>query len=219
VAFGAYWLAVGELGRLFNLPLTPPALWGGALFGLALALPYGFRLVFGGGLVALLVALSGSAFYSAGVSWRAGIEHPEVLTASAFALSALSTSFARVHPGFAPVARVVAFGLGFAGLLALSSTGSLSLLPFRPAIVEGAYQALMLVACVGVLWFAIRRGWRESVYLAAGALTLFLFVRFVDWFWASLPRDVFFLLLAGIAFAWLFALRRLRARLVPLDAA
>jgi hypothetical protein len=51
------------------------------------------------------------------------------------------------------------------------------------------------------------------VYIAAAALTLFIFIRFVDWFWDALPRFVFFFLLAAAAFAWLLVLRRLRTRL------
>jgi hypothetical protein len=60
----------------------------------------------------------------------------------------------------------------------------------------------------------VRRHWPETVYIAAVALTIFLFGRFVDWFWDAIPRFVFFLLLAAMAFAWLLALRRLRTRLV-----
>jgi uncharacterized membrane protein len=59
----------------------------------------------------------------------------------------------------------------------------------------------------------IRKQWLETVYLSAAALTLFLLVRFVDWFWTALPRYVFFSLLALMAFVWLIALRRLRQRL------
>src|SRR5262245_39193251 len=68
-AFGTYWLAVVTLGQLLDVPLTPPAIWGGALFGLALALPYGFRVILGSALVALLVALGGSVFQASGMPW------------------------------------------------------------------------------------------------------------------------------------------------------
>jgi hypothetical protein len=76
----------------------------------------------------------------------------------------------------------------------------------------------MLLIGMTALVIGIRKQWQETVYIAAAALTVFVFIRFVDWFWDALPRFVFFLLLAAIAFAWLLALRRLRSRLSALEA-
>ena len=218
VAFGTYWLAVFVLSELVNVPVTPPALWGGALFGVALALPYGFRVVFGAALLALLLALSGSVFQGAGMPWTLAFEFPEIITAAAFLLVLVSSRLGDVHYSFAAVTRGVAFSVGFMGLLVLSSEGSASLLPTPSRVSELIYQGLTLLACTVTLILAIRRQRLESVYIAAGALTIFLFIRFVDWFWDLLPRYVFFFMLAAVAFAWLFALRRVRARLAGVDA-
>jgi hypothetical protein len=212
-AFGTYWLAVATLGQLLNVPLTPPAVWGGALFGIALALPYGFRLILAGGLAALLVALAGSGFQAAGIPWTAAIEFPEIITAAAFALAAIAPRLRPIDPSFAAVTRVVGFGVGFLGLLVLSSAGRTSLLPTAGRISELIYQGVMLLASVIMLALAIRKQWLETVYVSAAALTIFLFVRFVDWFWDAVPRYLFFLLLTATAFGWLLALRRLRGRL------
>jgi hypothetical protein len=211
-AFGCYWLAVIELSGLLNIPLAPPALWGGALFGIALALPYRFRLIFGGGLVALLVALAGTAFQAAGIPWTAIAEFPEVITVAALALTLIAPHMRPLDPSFAAVTRIVAFGMAFLGLLILSSSGRASVLPLQTRVAEFVYQALMLLLCVGTLTVAIRKQWLETVYLTAAALTLFLFGRFIDWFWGAFPRYVFFLLLAAVAFGWLLALRKLRGR-------
>lgn len=212
-AFGTYWLAVGELSVLLNVPLTPPAIFGGALFGLGLALPYGFRLIFAGGLVALLVAVAGMAFQVAGMPWVLTAEHPEVLTLTALLLALLAPRLQPVNPPFAAVLRVVTLAIGFLGLLLLSTAGRASVLPLPAAVIQAIYQAVMLVLCVAALVVGVRKQWMETVYVSAGALTLFLFVRFVDWFWEALPRYLFFLLLAAIAFGWLLVLRRLRHRL------
>jgi hypothetical protein len=107
----------------------------------------------------------------------------------------------------------VAFSVGFLGLLLLSSAGSASLLPTPARVTELIYQGVILLATLLALIIGIRRHWRETVHIAAGALTIFLFGRFVDWFWDAVPRFVFFLLLAAIAIAWLLALRRIRTRL------
>jgi hypothetical protein len=213
VAFGTYWLAVIELSALVNVPLTPVAVWGGALFGVTLAVPYGFRVIFAGALVALLVALSGSIFQTAGMPWTLVPEFPEILVAAALLLATTAAWFAWPQRSFAPVARGVGLVVGFLGLLALSSAAPASLLPTTGRITEGIYQVVMLVTGTAALVIGIRRQWLETVSIAATALTVFIFVRFVDWFWDALPRFVFFLLLAAIAFAWLLALRRLRSRL------
>ncbi|HUE88867.1 MAG TPA: hypothetical protein VMO26_22545 [Vicinamibacterales bacterium] len=213
-AYGTYWLAIFVLGELLNVPIPAAALWGGTLFGLALALPYGFRVVLGVALVAFLLALSGSVFQAAGVPWTAAIEFPEPLTAAAFLLLIMAPRFGAIHRSFAGVTRAVAFSVGFLGLLLLSSAGPASLLPTPARVSELIYQGVILLASTTALTVGIRRRWRETVYLAAGALTVFLLGRFVDWFWDAVPRFVFFLLLAGTAFAWLLTLRRLRTRLV-----
>jgi hypothetical protein len=217
VAFGTYWLAVFVLSDLLNLPVTPPALWGGALFGVALALPYGFRVIFGAGMFTSLVALAGSIFQAADMPWTLVPEFPEIITSAAFLFALAAPRLAgRRHP-LTPVIRGVAFGVGFAGLLLLSTAGPASLLPTPSHITEWIYQALMLIVSAIVLTISVRKQWLESMYIAAGALTMFLLIRFVDWFWDALPRFVFFLVLAAVAFAWLLALRRLRARVTAAE--
>lgn len=213
VAYGTFWLAVFMLSQLLDVPVTPPAIWAGALFGVSLALPYGFRLVLGVALLTLLVAFAGSVFQVAGVPWTATAEHLDIITAAALVLAGASGPLAAINPSFAVVGRVVGLATGLVGLLVLSSIGHISLLTSSARVSEVVYQAITLVLCVTLLLVAIRKQWSETVYIVAGALTIFLFLRFVDWFWTSVPRYIFFLLLAALAFGWLLALRRLRSRL------
>jgi hypothetical protein len=212
-AMGTYWVAVGELSALLNVPLTPLTIWGGALFGVTLAMPYGFRVVLAVGLAALLVAISGTLFQTAGIPWTAIVEFPEFITVAAFMMAALAPLLHGVDRTFPAVARGVGFAVGFLGLLMLSASGRISLLPTSANVSTVVYQTVMLVACLATLVVATRKQWFESVYVSAGALTVFLLLRFVDWFWDRFPRYLFFLLLAALAIAWLIALRRLRARL------
>jgi hypothetical protein len=212
VAYGTFWLAVGVLADLTNIPLTTHVIWAGVLFGVALALPYGFRLVLAASLVALVVAVSGSFFQGAGVPWTVALEKFDVTAGVAFAVTLLARPLGRVDAAFAPTTRVTGLVGGFAGLLLLSSSGQASLVPVADGTIEAVYQAIMLVATVTALVFGVRRGWRDTVRVGAVALTLFLLVRYVDWFWDALPPYVFFFGLAALAFGWLLALRRLRAR-------
>lgn len=213
LAFATYWLAVFVLSSLLNVPVTTPALWGGALFGAALALPYGFRLIFGASLVAMLTALSGSVFEAAGAPWTVVPEFPEIITAAAFMLLIAAARVGLLHPAFAAVTRGVSLTVGFLGLLVLSVAGPASLLPVSAPVSELIYQAVLLLTSTLVLVLSVRRQWLESAYIAAVALTVFIFSRFFDWFWDLMPRFVFFLLLAAIAFGWLLALGRMRRRL------
>jgi uncharacterized membrane protein len=144
--------------------------------------------------------------------WTHVVEFPEILTAAAFLLTVVAPRLQQVRPSFGAVTRSVALGVGFIGLLMLSSIGQISLLPTPRHVSALIYQAVMLLATVVTLFVAIRRRWVEAVYIAAAALTMFLFIRYIDWFWDALPRFVFFLVLATVAFAWLLTLRRLRAR-------
>ncbi len=213
VAYGTFWLAVVVLSAALNLPVTPLALWAGVVFGLALALPYGFRVILGAALAVLPVALAGSIFQSAGIAWTETASRPEVPALAALGTTALAPRLMLVHQNFGGVTRLVGLGLGLSGLLVLTVLGGASLLPLSNAAVEVVYQAAMLVLCVAILVVSVRRHWSETVALTAVMLTVFLLTRFVDWFWDALPRYVFFLVLAAIAFGWLLALRRLRTRL------
>jgi uncharacterized membrane protein len=213
VGYGTYWLAVGVLSETLNIPIAPPWIWGGALFGVALALPYRFRLILGIGLLSLIVAIAGTIFQAAGYPWTDIVQHLDVLTATAFASVVLAPRLAELDRPFGAVARAVGCGVGLLGLLIMSTAGGLSLLPAGAETRKIIYQAAMLIVCVTLLVIGIRRTWNEVVHLTAVALTMFLLVRFVDWFWETLPGYVFFSILAAIAFAWLLVLRRIRGRL------
>jgi hypothetical protein len=213
VAYGTFWLAVKVVGDLVNIPLTPFVIWAGVLFGLALALPYGFRLILAGALVALVLAVGGSMFQAAGIPWNQAVETPDVVTGTSFGLLLLAPHLARVHRSFAATTRLTALILGFLGLLTLSTFGEMSLLPASNWAVQMFYQVVMLVAGVAALVVGVRCRLSEVVRVAATALTIFLLVRFVDWFWDALPAYVFFFVLAALAFGWLLAMRRIRTRL------
>jgi uncharacterized membrane protein len=160
----------------------------------------------------LTVTVAGSVFQAAGIPWTAALEYPELLTLGGFGVALLAPQLSAVRAEFGSVARLTGLAVAFTCLLALSSYGSMSLAPLSSRYAEAFYQAVMLVASVAVLAVAIWRRWNETTNLAAAVLTIFLFNRFVDWFWDVLPRYVFFLVLAGVAFAWFVALRRVRTR-------
>ena len=213
VAYGTFWLAIYVLHDLVNLPLSPIPIWAAVLFGLALALAYGFRVILAAALVALAVALAGSMFQAAGIPWTIAFERPDLGTFLSFGLLILGPHLARVDASFGPTTRLTALVLGFAGVLLLSNVGDMSLFPASTTTVQIFYQVVMLVATVAALIVGVRRQMSETVRTAATALSLFLLIRFIDWFWDALPAYVVFFVLAALAFGWLLVLRRIRGRL------
>lgn len=213
VAYGTFWLALVVLSDSLNIPLSPPWIWAAVFFGLGLSLPYHFRLILAATLMTLIVAIAGTIFQAQGLLWTAIFEHFDLLMIAAFASTLLAPYVGQLYSGFAPVTRLVGFGIGLIALLIVSTFGGASLLPLGNRTTELVYQAIMLAVCVALIVAGIRKRWTETVYLAAGALTVFLIVRYVDWFWDAVPSYVFFAILAAIAFAWLLVLRRVRSRL------
>jgi hypothetical protein len=217
VAYGTFWLAVGALGWTLNIPPTPSRIWAGAVFGFALALPYGFRIVLGVALLALILAPAASLFQSSGVPWDEAFRRPEPLAFAAFSVTLLASRLRQIERGFAVITRLVGFGIGLLAMLVLSLSGAATLLPMSVTVAEAFYQVAMFVVSVALISAGIRRRWTETVNLAAVMLTLFLLTRFLDWFWNLLPRFAFFLILALLAFVWLWILRRVRARIVEVQ--
>jgi hypothetical protein len=212
VAYGTFWLAVGVLSWRLNIPVTPLFIWAGVVFGFALALPYRFRLVLALALATLAVAMAATMFSVARIEWPELFNRLDLLMFSGFSLLLLAGPLMQLDRAFAAVTRLVAFAIGFVTLLVLSASGSSSAAPMDARVIEAIYQAIMLVGCVATLVVAIRHRWDETVALVSVVFALFLLIRYVDWFWDLLPRYLFFLTLAALAFASLMALRRMRSR-------
>ena len=213
VAYGTFWLAIVVLTDLVNLPLTPIPIWAAVLFGLGLALAYGFRVILAAALVALVVALAGSMFQSAGILWTTAFDKPDLGTFLSFGLLLFAPYLARVDRSFGPTTRLTALLMGFTGLLLLANIGDMSLFPASNTTVQIFYQVVMLVATSAALVIGVRCQMSETVRTAATALSLFLLIRFIDWFWDALPAYAFFFALAALAFGWLLVLRRIRGRM------
>ena len=112
--------------------------------------------------------------------------------------------------GFESAARHTGLVLWLGSLLLLSNARGFSLLAFDPSTSLAVYQVVFVVVALALLWRALRAGDGPGVTIVAGMLALFLFVRYVDWFWDLLPAWAFFLVIAAAAFASIGLLRRVR---------
>jgi hypothetical protein len=215
VACATTWLALVMTARLLDLPFSVLLFWPGILSGMAIALSYGFRLVFAVSLVATIVALAGAFFASAGVPWLHAIARLEPLMATALIVAVAASHVEPAGEGFGTAARIVGLSMGLGSLFLISANGSLTLLPVQAVTAERLYQAVVPIASVACIWIGLRWRQRETVLIASMVLAVFLLIRYIDWFWDVVPAWAFFLVLAVLAFSALALLRRLRARMEP----
>lgn len=210
VACGAFVLQTIMVGALFNTRGSPHALAAWCAFALAVALPYGLVLPFAAAVVAGVCYGAALITMALGASWRSFIEHPETVMAAA-AVAYVMWPWPPRH--LEAWHRGSALVMGLAPLLALSTFEARSLLPLGDRMAEVFYQLGSAVLAALVVTIGIKRARAETVVIGAIFGGLFLLGRFFDWWWDWMPKYLFFLLLATVALAWLWLLRRFRRRL------
>lgn len=215
VALGTAWVAIVLTADLLDLPFSALLLWPGTFFGLAVALSYGFRLVLALALGSLAVAVASVFFVAGGVPWPTLVERLEPLTGAGFLLVTMAPRLGPAGEGVEETTRITGLAIALGGLLALATAHGTSLLAFDPSTTLLVYQALMLIVSLAVLSQRLRAGDRAGTMVATVALALFLFIRYLDWFWSRVPAWAFFLILAVLAFASIAWLRRLRGQVAP----
>jgi uncharacterized membrane protein len=214
VAFAAFVANLSILGAIFNMAPTPNALavWG--LFGLALAYHFGIRLVLAAGLVSMLGWVMAAANSWRGWWWVEFERRPEDLMLAGLLLAVIPL-FAKDarHPDFPAVYRLAGTITLFLMMLFLSAQGQHSYLPFEETTVEHFYQMFGLVAAAAAVWIGIRQGWTGVVNTGTAFFTIFLFVRLTNWWWAWMPKYLFFLLIGLVALGLVAVFKRLRGRM------
>ena len=210
----AFILDVSVVGVIFNMRPTPFAfaLW--AAFALAVAYAYGLRLLLAGGLVMAMLFVCMLAARAAGVDLGAAIARPEPMSlAGGLAFAAASLPVNRRRPGFPATWRLTCTTAILLPIVFLSTWPQVfSYLPWPERVTGPMYDVAGFALGAGAVWAGVRRGWREVTQAAAGFLVIFVFAKCFDWWWAWMPRYLFFLLLGGLAVGTLVILGRLRAR-------
>ena len=207
VACGAFVTQTILFADIFNLPSSPHALLLWALFAIAIAWPWRFVLPFGLGVLSLVCYLAALAFWLSGIAWNEMLGKPEP---SMVAALLLLPGASRVPRELAAAGRSVLLVLTLGPLLLLSGIADLSLLGWSASSIRVMYQVAAALAAVTVIASGVRRSRDEVIVIGALFAGAFLLTRFVDWWWDWMPRYLFFLLLAAVALAWIWALRVLR---------
>lgn len=211
IAMTCFVLDLGMLGSIFNITPSPNALLAWGVFAFILAYAFDLRLLLAAGIVCVGAWIAARTGMVAGRQWGAFIESPEnffLPAIVAFAVPFLRTH--RRHALFPAVYRAVALVAVFIAILALGTDGRLSYMEVDRAWLESTYQWIGFLSSAGVVWLGVRRGWTECVNVGTAAFVVFLFVKFVDWWWETMPRYLFFFVIGLTAVLILLLLRRLR---------
>jgi hypothetical protein len=209
------------LGATFNQMHSVWELLAWGAFAMILADGYRLPLLRVVGLVLLAAFVNALLAERAGTYWPTSLDHPEGLIPAGVLLLALRLFVARrMRPGFAAIDRVLGLIFLLFPMILLAITGSMSYLPFDPDHISVGYQILGFAVSAGAIALGVARRFRDFVYCGALFFVVFLYLKFVQWWWDWMPKYLFFLIVALTAMGVLWALKRLRAAVTvgPLEA-
>jgi len=211
LASASFMLAVTVIGGIYNMPSSPMALIPWGAFTLALGLGFRFPLLTLAGALALTVGIAGLPLSLLGMSWTPDNGRFErYVVAGKLAMAAPVLWRGRLAFEDAESIRLAGLLVAAMAVIACSSSGDLSLLPFSRGVTEGIYDVAGFVGGAAALWIGLRNGWRWTARAAGGFLVLFTYTKAFDWWWELLPNYLFFLVLAAIAILALVVLRQIR---------
>lgn len=211
LAFTAFVLNVGLVGDIFNLAPSKEVLLVYAVYALLLAYACGLRLLLVAGIACGVAYLSARMGAGSGLYWLGVGERPERFFPVALLLFLVPRFFdQRAHAGFAETYRVAALLTLLLPMLVLAHWGESSYLEVDPDLVGGAYQVLGFVASAAGVGFGLRQGRPEVTNTSIVFFAIFLYTKFFDWWWESMPKYLFFLVVGLTAVLLLLVLARLR---------
>ena len=212
VAFACFVLNVVMLGQIFNITPSDLAFVSWAALALLLAYACDLRLLLAAGILCIMAFVSARVGTWCGLYWLSFGERPENFFVSAAILFLVPQVIRHDRfAGFAAIYRVFALLALFLPMLVLANWGRVSYLDFDADIIEGGYQVLGFVLSAAFMWLGARRGWREVTNTAMTFFVIFLYTKLFDWWWETMPKYLFFLILGLTAVLFLMMLRRLRS--------
>lgn len=215
VTFACFALNLIMLGQILNIAPSDKALLPWAALAILLAYRCDLRLMLVAGLLCLAAFVAARAGTFSGMYWLHFGERPEnFLPAAVLAFWLPSWIDQRRFQGFAATYRIFALLALLLPILVLANWGQISYLHWHTATIETMYQVAGFMLSAGAIWLGIRRGWNEVINTGVVFFVLFLYTKFLDWWWDWMPKYVFFLILALTAIVLLTVFMRLRGLLV-----
>ena len=212
VAFASFVLNIAMLGQIFNITPSDKALLPWAAFALMLAYACDLRLLLVAGILCLVAYVAARAGTWTGMYWIYFGERPENFFLPAAVLFFIPQFIRHDRfPGFAAIYRIFGLLTLFLPVLVLANWGQLSYLDVDRHVLQAAYQLFGFVGTAAVIWFGARRQWPEVINTGVTLFAIFLYTKFFDWWWDSMPKYLFFMVLGLTAILLLLVFRRLRA--------
>jgi len=212
VAFACFVLNITMLGQIFNITPSDKALLPWAALAFLLAYACDLRLLLVAGILCMIAYVAARTGTWGGMYWLSFGERPENFFPAALLLLAVPQFIP--HPryaGFPPMYRVFGLLTVFLPVLVMGNWGNSSYLEWDVDLIEGCYQVLGFAASALAVWAGVRRQWPEVINTGVTFFVIFLYTKVFDWWWESMPKYLFFLVLGLIAVLFLLVLKRLRA--------
>jgi uncharacterized membrane protein len=219
VAFACLVLDTVLLGSIFNITPTDRALLAWSAYALLLAYSCDLRLLLVAGILCVIFYCSAEMGTWGGMYWLGFGERPENFLPVALAIFAVpSVVDHRRFDGFAATWRILGLLCFLLPVLLMSNWGDASYLRWEADNIEALYQVLGFAASAGAIWLGIRQRWTHVTNTGVVFFVIFLYTKFFDWWWESMPKYLFFLVLGLVAILLLSVMRRVRAVLVAREA-
>jgi uncharacterized membrane protein len=211
VAFACFVLNLVMLGQAFNITPSDNALVVWAALAFILAYTCDSRLLLAAGILCVMGFIAARVGAWRGLYWLDLGERPENFFPAALLFFLLPQLLSQERfGGFASIYRIFGLLALFFPMLVLSFWGDLSYLDLPTNTIEGLYQVLGFACSAAAIWLGTRRHWPAVVNTGASFFVVFLYTKFFDWWWQTMPKFLFFLVLGLAALLVLFVLRRLR---------
>lgn len=212
VTFACFVLNITMLGQIFNITPSDKALLPWAALAFLLAYAFDLRLLLVAGILCMIAFVAARTGTWGGMYWLSFGQRPENFFPAA-ALLLLIPQFIRHqrYTGFQTMYRVFGLLTLFLPVLVMGNWGSSSYLEWDRNIIEGFYQVLGFAGSALAVWFGVRKQWPEVINTGVTFFIIFLYTKIFDWWWQSMPKYLFFLVLGLVAVLFLVVLKRLRA--------
>lgn len=212
VTFVCFVLDVTMLGQIYNITPSDKVLLPWAALAFLLAYACRVRLLLAAGILCVDAYIAARVGTWGGVYWLGFGERPESFFPAAILLLLMPAVLRhRENADFPPMYRVFGLLTVFLPMLVMSNWGTLSYLDWDVDAIEGMYQLAGFTGSALAIWLGVRLRWNEVVNTGVTFFVIFLYTKLFDWWWETMPKYQFFMLLGLIAVLVLLVLKRLRS--------
>jgi uncharacterized membrane protein len=212
VTFACFVLNITMLGQIFNITPSDKALLPWAALAFLLAYASDLRLLLVAGILCMIAYVAARTGTWGGMYWLSFGERPENFFPAALMLLAIPQFVPhRRFADFPPMYRIFGWLTVFLPVLVMGNWGSSSYLDWDRNFIEAFYQVVGFVSSAFAVWLGVRKQWPEVINTGVTFFIIFLYTKIFDWWWESMPKYLFFLVLGLVAVLFLVVLKRLRA--------